>query len=78
MAVKQYDSVVLCGSEVAFLGEGKNVTFRSLLYCILFVGYVAKSEKYIVKFSCLPYFKGYFVDACSFSVFNFSFQVLLP
>ena len=66
---KSYISVV-SDSEVAHLGEGKDASFRPFLYCVLFIDCVERLEKYFVKLSCL------FVEACSFSVFNFLFNIV--
>ena len=65
---KSYDSVVL---RAFFLDEGEDATFRPFFYCILFIHSVGKSEKYVFKFSCLPYFRMYFVEDSYFSAFNF-------
>ena len=48
---------------------------KLILYCmplklILFYG-IANSKKYVIKIPCLPYFWWVFIEACSFSAFNF-------
>ena len=44
---------------------------RPSIYRILIVYCVAVSEQYVVELSGLPYFRGNFVQSCSFSIFNF-------
>ena len=68
--IKSYTSVVLCDSEVTFLEEGKNAAFCPFFSCPFFIDSIAKLKKYVFKFSCLPYFRMYFVEACNFSAFN--------
>ena len=66
-----YATLVLVDSEVTFLREEEDVAFCPSLDCILFIYGIAKLKKSVIKFSSLPYFWGYFVKACSFSVVNF-------
>ena len=58
--------VVMCDSEVAFL-EGCSLC--PFLYCVLCIHSVA-SLKYVYTFSCFPYFRRYFIELSSCSVFN--------
>ena len=64
-------AVVLSDSVVAFFGK-RRIQLLSFFYCILFIDSVAISKKYFIKFLSLPYFRKYFVKACSFSVISFS------
>ena len=68
---KCYISVVLKDSKATFLWEGEDAAFCPFLFCVLFIDSVAKPKKYVIKIPSLPYFWGYFVEACSFSVFDF-------
>ena len=65
-----YGSVVLSNFEVAF-GEREDVAFCPLLYCVLLINNNVGLKKYVIKFPCFPYFSRYFVEACSFTAFNF-------
>ena len=72
---KSYASVVLRHSEVTYLEEREDTSFCPFHNCFLYIKRcivffkcnVALSKKYVVKFPCLPYFKGYFLGTYSFS-----------
>ena len=46
--------------------------FFPSLNCILFIDSVAETNMYVVKCSCLPYFKIYSIEVCSISAKSFS------
>ena len=66
-----YASVDLSDSMVTFLREGEDADFCLSLNWILFISGIAKSKKSVIKCPCLLYFWRNFVDARSFSDFNF-------
>ena len=45
---------------MAFLVKGKDAVFFFHFFIVFFIRSVVSSEKYTVKFSCLPYFRRYF------------------
>ena len=70
---KNYAFELFSDFEVAFNRKRDDAAFCLFLYCVLFIHSIAWSKKYVVRFSCLPYFKRYFIKSCSFSAFNFFF-----
>ena len=73
-----YAFIVLCDSEVTYLGEGENAAFCLFFICVLYIHSVAKSKCHVLKFSCLLYLVRNFVEACSFfSLIHFFFFFLL-
>ncbi len=52
--------------------EGEYASRHPSISWILIVYCVAVSEQYVVELSGLPYFRGNFVQPCSFPIFNFS------
>ena len=63
-------------SEVTFLGERGDTTFRPFLYCVFSIHYFVKSKKYVVKFPCLPYFRKNLSRPAAFLLLIFFFLVL--
>ena len=61
----------LANPRSPFLGKGKMHPFIHM--SIVFWLYTALvSEQYAIELSGLPYFRGYFIEPCCFSIFNFS------
>ena len=54
--------------KLPILWKKKDAAFCPFFYCASFIHNIAKSKKYVVKFSCLPYFRRYFTLTNSFSV----------
>ena len=61
---KRYAMFFLAIPRSPFLWKGRMKSI-SLMLCLAWV------KKYVIKFSCFPYFKRYFVEACSSSASNF-------
>ena len=68
---ESYASVDLSDSEVMFLWDREDTAFCLFLYCVLFIDSIASTKKYVIKFSCHPCFRKYFIKARSFSAYLF-------
>ena len=66
--IKRYSSAVLCDPNVIFFVKVRDAGLRLFRYCIFFIRSIGWSKKHI-KFSCLRYFRRYFMKAYSFSAF---------
>ena len=60
-------------TEVALFWEVEDASFDLSVYRILIIYGITVSEQYVVDLSGLPYFWGYFMKPCCFSIFFFFF-----
>ena len=56
------------------LCEREDAPFHPSLYCVLVIYNIAVSERYLIEFLCLRYFKWYFIKISSFPILIFFFR----
>ena len=68
---KGYTSVVLGYSEVTLLREKEDASLCPSIYYVLVIYGIRVLEQYVIEFPGLPYFWGYFIKPCCFSILKF-------
>ena len=66
-----YTSVVLGKSMVAIFREGENTSLYPSVCWVWIIYSNTVSEHYVIELPGFPYFWGYFIKPCCFSLFNF-------
>ena len=70
--VEHNTSVVLGHSEITIFREREDAFLYPSVYSVMVIYGMTVTKQYVVEFPGLPYFWGYFIELCFFSIFNFS------